>query len=129
MNLLFRIRTDQLVCPPIEVNAHTTETLSNGMIKEVYLRYFEPNLYVTMEALKDPAYAVTKYTAILHNGLDRPVRLYQLDAGVAVPADDVTVRYFSGGFLFESCQKLCRYFLRGVYATAGPRARRFFLKK
>ena len=95
MNLLFRIKTDELVCPPIEVNAHTTETLSNGMIKEVYLRYFEPNLYVTMEALKDPAYAVTKYTAILHNGLDRPVRLYQLDAGVAVPADDVTVRYFS----------------------------------
>lgn len=95
MNLLFRIKTDELVCPPIEVNAHTTETLSNGMVKEVYLRYFEPNLYVTMEALKDPAYAVTKYTAILHNGLDRPVRLYQLDAGVAVPADDVTVRYFS----------------------------------
>ncbi len=116
MNLMFRIRTDTLDCPPIEVNAHTTEVVDGGMRKKTYLRYFNPNLCVVMEARKDPAFAVTKYTVSLRNRMEKPVRVYRLDAGVALPSDDVKLSYFSsdwGSEFTPHTQKLAGEFSFG----------------
>jgi alpha-galactosidase len=94
MNLVYRIRYNAMDYLH-ELAAHTTEKLKDGSRKELYRRFLELNLRMEIIALRDPDFAVTKYTAVFYNETDRPVRLYQLDTGVSIASDSMSLRYFT----------------------------------
>lgn len=96
MNLLYRLRYDDKNYVH-ELAAHTTEKLGNESIKDSYMRFldYRANMRVEITALRDVDFAVTKYTSTFYNDTDKPVRLYQLDVGVSIPSENMTLQYFT----------------------------------
>lgn len=100
MNVLYRIRynhdnhTQNYIH---ELAAHTLEKAADGSKKESYLRFLDcqGNLRIGITGLRDADFDVTKYTAVFDNTSDLPVRLYQFDVGVSIPAEDMTIKYFT----------------------------------
>ena len=85
MNMIYRIHYDDKAYVH-ELASHTSERFSDGSLRDLYMRFLDcrANLRVEITALKDPDFAVTKYTAIFYNDTDKPVRLYQFDTGISI---------------------------------------------
>lgn len=110
MNLVYRIRYDDKNYLH-ELSAHTSEKVDDHTCKDMYMRFLDcrANLRVEITALRDTDFAVTKYTAVFYNETDKPVRLYQLDAGMSIMSDNMTLQYFTsdwGSEFFPHEQKI-----------------------
>jgi alpha-galactosidase len=96
MNLIYRIKYEDKEYLH-ELVTRTIEKNKDGFVKKLYSRFLDhsANFRVEVEALKDPEFSVTKYTAVFYNESDKKVRLYQLDPGMAIPSDNLVLQYFT----------------------------------
>ncbi len=96
MNLIYRIKYEDKEYLH-ELVTRTIEKNKDGFVKKLYSRFLDhsANFRVEVEALKDPEFSVTKYTAVFYNESDKKVRLYQLDPGLAIPSDNLVLQYFT----------------------------------
>jgi len=96
MNCLYRIQYDDKKWLH-ELSAHTTERTPEGNRLETYLRFLDnqAKLQILITVERDREYAVSKCKATFYNQSAKTVRLQQFDVGFSVPAEKLTLQYFT----------------------------------
>jgi len=80
-----------------EISAHTTEKMTDGTVRKVYMRFLDSQAKLRIDIVKhnDIDYGVDKYIATFKNDSDQVVRLHQFDAGFTIPEKSLTLKYFT----------------------------------